>query len=89
MAIGGALREWDELDFLAAGGMLVLTGGVVAPLFPRFRKMAVLFPIAIGAAMMAVAAFGARYSDGETISDKGDEARPRRSSAHTPGDGVA
>jgi hypothetical protein len=67
MAIGEIFREWDELDFLAAGGMLVLTGGVVAPLFPRFRKIEVLFPIAIGAAMMAVAAFGARHRGAETV----------------------
>jgi hypothetical protein len=60
MAIGGALREWDELDYLAAGGMLLMTGSVVAPLFPPLRRMAILFPMAIGAAMMAMAAYGAR-----------------------------
>jgi hypothetical protein len=70
MTIGEALREWDELDFLAAGGMLVLTGGVIASLFPRLRKIEVLFPIAIGAAMMAIAGFGARYSGGETYADQ-------------------
>jgi hypothetical protein len=74
MTIGGPFGEWDELDFLAAGGMLVLTGGIVASLFPSLRKIEVLFPIAIGAAMMATAAYGARYSDGKTIGDKNDEA---------------
>jgi hypothetical protein len=74
MTMGELLREWDELDFLAAGGMLVLTGGVLASLFPRLRKIEVLFPIAIGAAMMAAAAYGARYSGGERISEEDDEA---------------
>jgi hypothetical protein len=60
MAIGGALREWDELDFLAAGGMLVMTGSVVASLFPPLRRIGILFPMAMGAAMMAIAAYGAR-----------------------------
>jgi hypothetical protein len=60
MAIGEALREWDELDFLAAGGMLVMTGSVVASLFPPLRRISILFPMVIGAAMMAMAAYGAR-----------------------------
>ena len=60
MAVVGALREWDELDFLAAGGMLVMTGSVVASLFPPLRIIAILFPMAMGAAMMAMAAYGAR-----------------------------
>ena len=60
MAIGGALREWDELDFLAAGGMLVMTGSVLVSLFPPLRRMAILLPMAMGAAMMAMAAYGAR-----------------------------
>jgi hypothetical protein len=53
-------RQWDELDFLAVGGMLVMTGGVVGSLFPPLRKIGILFPIAIGAAMMATAVYGAR-----------------------------
>ena len=60
MAIGGALREWDELDFLAAGGMLVRTGSAVASLFPPLRRMTILLPMAMGAAMIAMAAYGAR-----------------------------
>jgi hypothetical protein len=63
MRIGGAFREWDELDFLAAGGMIVLAGSLVALLVPRLRRIEVLFPVGIGAAMMAVAGFGARHSD--------------------------
>jgi hypothetical protein len=69
MATGGPFGEWDELDFLAAGGMLVLTGSLAALLVPRFRMVKVLFPIAIGAAMMAAAGFGARHSDRGAISD--------------------
>ena len=60
MVVGGALREWDELDFLAAGGMLVMTGSVVASLFPPLRRITILLPMAVGAAMMAMAAYGAR-----------------------------
>jgi hypothetical protein len=60
MAIGESLREWDGLDFLAAGGMLVMTGSVVASLFPPLRRISILFPMAIGAAMMATAAYGVR-----------------------------
>lgn len=60
MVVGGALREWDELDFLAAGGMLIVTGSVVASLFPTLRRRAILLPMAMGAAMMAMAAYGAR-----------------------------
>lgn len=60
MTVGGAFREWDELDFLAAGGMLVVTGSVVASCFPAFRRLGILFPIAVGTAMMAMAAYGAR-----------------------------
>jgi hypothetical protein len=67
----GAFGEWDELDFLAAGGILVAAGSLVALLFPRFRRMGLLFPIAIGAAMMAAAAYGARYSNGVAIDDEG------------------
>jgi hypothetical protein len=67
MAIGEVFRDWDGLDVLAVGGMLMTTGGVVASLFPRFRRIELLFPIAIGAAMMAVAAYGARHSDGKTL----------------------
>ena len=78
MRIGGPFREWDELDFLAATGMLVATGGVVASFFPRLRKIQLLFPIAIGTAMMAVAAFGARYGDGD------DKLSGDRGQAETP-----
>jgi hypothetical protein len=74
MTTGGPFEEWDEFDFLAAGGMLVLTGGVVAAFFPRFRKIGLLLPIGIGAAMMAMAAYGARYSDGETSGEESDKA---------------
>ncbi|HYZ40696.1 MAG TPA: hypothetical protein VE687_08725 [Stellaceae bacterium] len=66
MAMGEIFLEWDEFDVLAVGGMLVTTGGVVAALFPRLRRIGLLIPIAIGAAMMTVAAFGARHGDGGT-----------------------
>jgi hypothetical protein len=68
MAVSEVFREWDGLDVLAVGGMLMTTGGVVASLVPRFRRIELLFPIAIGAAMMTAAAFGARHSTAETIS---------------------
>jgi hypothetical protein len=73
MRVGGVFREWDELDFLAAGGMLVLAGSLVSLLVPRFRKVEVLFPMAAGAAMMAVAGFGARHSEYSAIGDKADD----------------
>jgi hypothetical protein len=76
MTTGGPFEEWDEFDFLAAGGMLVLTGSVVASLFPHFRKIGLLFPIGIGAAMMVVAAYGARYGEGETTTGESDKANP-------------
>ena len=60
MAGGPAFREWDELDYLAAGGMLVMSGSVVASFFPALRRVGILIPVALGAAMMAVAAYGAR-----------------------------
>ena len=74
MKTGGPFEEWDELDFLAAGGMLVMAGSLAALLIPRFRKIEVLFPIAIGAAMMAAAGFGARHSDYSPTGDREDEA---------------
>jgi hypothetical protein len=74
MRLGEAFREWDELDFLAAGGMLMLAGGLVSLLVPRLRRIEVLFPIGAGVAMMAAAGFGARHGDDGTISDKDDEA---------------
>lgn len=67
MAIGEILREWDEFDVLAVAGMLVTAGGIAAALFPRFRRLKLLVPIGVGAAMMTVAAFGARHSD--TVSE--------------------
>ncbi len=70
MKTGGPFGEWDELDFLAAGGMLVVAGSLAALLVPRFRKIGVLFPIAMGAAMMAAAGFGARHSSYGPTSDK-------------------
>ncbi len=73
MKTGGPFGEWDELDFLAAGGMLVLTGSLAALLLSRFRKIEVLFPIAIGVAMMAGAGFGARHSAYSPTSEKEDE----------------
>ena len=73
MKTGGPFAEWDELDFLAAGGMLVTAGSLAALLVPRFRKIQVLFPIAMGAAMMAAAGLGARYSDFSPIGNKEDE----------------
>jgi hypothetical protein len=60
MKVGGVFREWDGLDYLAAGGMLISTGSVIAALFPSLRKLGNLFPLAIGAAMIATAAYGAR-----------------------------
>jgi hypothetical protein len=74
MKTGGPFGEWDELDYLAAGGMLVMAGSLAALLVPRFRKIEVLFPIAMGAAMMAAAGFGARRSDYNPTSDREDEA---------------
>lgn len=63
MAIGEIFREWDEFDVLAVGGMLVTVGSIAAALFPRFRRLKLLVPIGIGAAMMTAAAFGARHSE--------------------------
>jgi hypothetical protein len=73
MKTGGPFGEWDELDYLAAGGMLVMAGSLAALLVPRFRKIQVLFPIAMGAAMMAAAGFGARHSDYNPAREKEDE----------------
>ena len=73
MNIGGPFGEWDELDFLAAGGMLVTAGSLAALLVPRFRKIEVLFPIAVGAVMMGAAGFGARHSDYSPTREKEDE----------------
>jgi hypothetical protein len=72
MKTGGPFGEWDELDFLGAGGMLVVAGSLAALLVPRFRNVQVLFPIAIGAAMMAAAGFGARHSDYGQITKEGE-----------------
>lgn len=79
MKIDGPFGEWDELDFLAAGGMLVMAGSLAALLVPRFRKLEILFPIAMGVAMMAAAGFGARHSDYGPIKDEEDQtaAAPR------------
>ena len=74
MKFDGPFGEWDELDFLAAGGMLVMAGSLAALLVTRFRKIEVLFPIAMGAAMMAAAGFGARHSDYNPTGDREDEA---------------
>jgi hypothetical protein len=60
MPVGGLVEEWDHLDFIGAGGMLVTTGGVIASLFPALRKIWILAPIGIGVGMMAIAAYGAR-----------------------------
>ena len=73
MKTGGPFGEWDELDFLAVGGMLVMAGSLAALVVPRFRKIGVLFPIAMGAAMMAAAGFGARHSDYSPTRKKEDE----------------
>jgi hypothetical protein len=73
MKTGGPFGEWDELDFLAVGGMLVMAGSLAALLVPRFRKIEVLFPVAMGAAMMAAAGFGARHSDYSLTRKKEDE----------------
>ena len=73
MKTGGPFGEWDELDYLAAGGMLVMAGSLAALLVPQFRKIEILFPIAMGAAMMAAAGFGARHSDYGPIGNKEDE----------------
>ena len=73
MKTDGPFGEWNELDFLAAGGMLVVAGGLAALLVPRFRKIQVLFPIAMGAAMMAAAGFGARHSDYSPTRGREDE----------------
>jgi hypothetical protein len=73
MKTGGPFGEWDELDFLAAGGMLVTAGSLAALLVPRFRKIELLLPIALGAVMMAAAGFGARHSDYSRTREKEDE----------------
>ena len=73
MKTGGPFGEWDELDFLAVSGMLVMAGSLAALLVPRFRKIEILFPIAMGAAMMAAAGFGARHSDYNPAREKEDE----------------
>jgi len=49
MPVGGLIEEWDHLDFIGAGGMLITTGGVIAfTLFPALRKIWILAPIGIG-----------------------------------------
>ena len=73
MKTGGPFGEWDELDYLAAGGMLMMAGSLTALLVPRLRKIEILFPIAMGAAMMAAAGFGARHSDYGPIRNEEDE----------------
>ena len=73
MKTGGPFGEWDELDFLAAGGVLVTAGSLAALLLPRFRKIEILFPIAMGAAMMAAAGFAARHSNYGPIGGKEDD----------------
>jgi hypothetical protein len=73
MKTAGPFGEWDQLDFLAAGGILVMAGSLAALLVPRFRKIQVLFPIAMGAAMIAAAGFGARHSDYSPKREKEDE----------------
>ena len=73
MKTGEPFGEWDELDFLAVGGMLVMAGSLAALLVPRFRKIRVLFPIAMGAAMMAAAGLGARHNDYSPTRDREDE----------------
>jgi hypothetical protein len=60
MPAGGSMKEWDELDFIAAGGMLFMAGSAVASLFPPLRRVWMLAPVAIGVGLMAIAAFGAR-----------------------------
>ena len=61
MEIAEMFREWDVFDVLAVAGMLAMAGGTAATLLPRFRRLELLIPIGIGAAMMTVAAFGARH----------------------------
>ncbi|MBV8773018.1 MAG: hypothetical protein JO166_11935 [Deltaproteobacteria bacterium] len=73
MRSGGPFQEWDQFDFLAVTGMLAVTGSIVASFFPRLRKIQLLFPIAIGTAMMVVAGYGARYAGGEMLSEDGNE----------------
>jgi hypothetical protein len=53
--------------------MIVTAGSLAALLLPRFRKVEILFPIAIGAAMMAAAGFGARHSNYGPIGEKEDD----------------
>ena len=67
MAFSEIFREWDEFDVLAVAGMLVTAGSMVAALAPRFRRLELLVPVGIGAAMMTVAAFGARHD--ETVNE--------------------
>lgn len=74
MRTDGPFREWDELDFLAAGGMLMLAGGLVSLLVPRLRRIETLFPIGAGVAMMAIAGFGARHSHDAATDDRAGEA---------------
>jgi hypothetical protein len=71
-----AMREWDAFDFLAAGGMLALTGSAVAAMAPSLRRKGLLFPAAIGVAMMAAAAFGARNGNGKAGLAFDDEEPP-------------
>lgn len=85
MAVSEVFREWDELDVLAVGGMLMTTGGIVASLVPRFRRIELLFPIAIGAAMMAVAAYGARHSGAQPISGTVESDEPNVIGSPPPG----
>ena len=60
MPVGEFIGQWDYLDFIGAGGMLVTTGAVIAPLFPALRRIWILAPIGIGVGMMAIAAYGVR-----------------------------
>lgn len=53
--------DWDQLDFLAAFGVVLLIIGFVLTFVPNLRPGGILFPI--GGILMAVAAYGAKRKD--------------------------
>jgi hypothetical protein len=57
----GRFWMWSGPDCLAVAGMISLLLGFVFALFPAYRAGGVLFPI--GAALLAVTGYWARYRD--------------------------
>jgi hypothetical protein len=58
------LKRWDIYDFATVLGVVLACVGFIFALFPPLRSWGVLFPI--GAALMALAAYGARHTGAYT-----------------------